>query len=47
MSPVLGKAGEDISEPSRWPDVVELGRKDQRGHNRGAVGATSGAGEEP
>ena len=32
-----GDAGEHISEPSLRVDIVKLGRRDQRCHDRGAV----------
>jgi hypothetical protein len=33
-----GDAGEHIGEPGLWIDIIKLGRHDQRGHDRGAVG---------
>src|SRR5271169_5861825 len=32
-----GDAGEHIGEPELWIDIIELGRYDQRCHDRGAV----------
>src|SRR6201747_187972 len=36
-------ASEHVSEPGLRIDVVELGRHDQGGHDRGAVGSAIGA----
>ena len=44
---MLGDAGEHVGEPGLRIDVVELGRHDQRGHDRGAVGSAIGACEQP
>jgi hypothetical protein len=42
-----GDAGEHIGKPSLWIDIIKLGRHDQRGHDRGAVGSAIGACKEP
>ena len=39
--------GEHVGEPGLRIDVVQLGRHDQRGHDRGAVGSAIGACEQP
>lgn len=50
MKPALrnaGDASEHVSEPGQRIDVVELGRHDQRGHDRRPVGPAFGTGKEP
>jgi len=42
-----GDAGEHIGEPGLWIDIIKLGRHDQRCRDRGAVGTSVGAGEQP
>ena len=44
---MIGDAGEHVGEPGLRIDVVELGRVDQRVHDRGALAAAIGAGEQP
>jgi hypothetical protein len=44
---MIGKAGEDIGEPSLRGDAVELGGLDQRVDGGGAASAFLGAGEGP
>src|SRR5262249_40109404 len=44
---MIGKAGEDIGEPSLRVDAVELGGLDQRVDGGGAAGAFVGAGKGP
>jgi len=39
--------GEHVGEPGLRIDVLELGRYDQRGHDRGAVGSPIRAAEQP
>jgi hypothetical protein len=44
---VIGNPGQHVGKPSLGIDVVELGRLNQRQHDRGALAATIGAGEQP
>ena len=44
---VIGDASKHVGEPGLRIDVVEFRRHDQRRHERGAIGAAFGAGEEP
>jgi hypothetical protein len=44
---VIVDAGQYISEPSLRIDVFEFYRHDQRGHDRGAISAAFGSGEQP
>ena len=44
---VIGDPGQHVGEPGLRIDVVELGRLDQREHDRGALAAAIGAGEQP
>ena len=44
---VIREAGQHVSEPSMWIDVVELGGGDQGVDGRGAPAALIGAGEGP
>jgi hypothetical protein len=44
---VIVDAGEHVGEPGLGIDVVELGRVNQRQHDRGALAAAIGAGEQP
>src|SRR4029077_3493195 len=43
----FGDAGEDVGEPGFRVDIVEAGRHDEGGHDRGSVGTAIGAGEQP
>ena len=43
---VIGDAGEYVGEPGLRIDVIELGRLNQREHDRGAFAAAIGAGEQ-
>ena len=44
---MISDPGEHVGEPGLGIDVVELGRVEQRQHDRGALAAAIGAGEEP
>jgi hypothetical protein len=44
---VIGDAGQHVGEPSLGIDIVEFGGVDQREHDRGALAAAIGAGEQP
>jgi hypothetical protein len=44
---MLGDAGQHISRPGFRVCVIHLCGRDQRRHDRGAVGAAFGAGEQP
>ncbi len=44
---VIVDASQHVGEPSLRIDVIELGRRDQRGHDRGPASAAFGAGEQP
>src|SRR6266852_8503403 len=44
---VIGDACEHVGEPSLRINIVELGRLNQCQHDRGALAAAIGAGEEP
>ena len=44
---VIVDPGEHVGEPGSGIDVVELGRVNQRQHDRGALAATNRAGEQP
>ena len=44
---MIGDAGEDVGEPGLRVDVVELCGADRGVHERGALAAPIGAGEQP
>jgi hypothetical protein len=44
---VIGNSGQHVGKPGLGVDVVELGRLNQREHERSAFAATIGAGEQP
>src|SRR6516165_4308114 len=44
---VIGDPGQHVGEPGLGIDLIELGRVDQHQHDRGALAATIGAGEQP
>ena len=44
---VIGDPGQHVGEPGLGIDVIELGRLNQRQHDRGALAAAIGAREQP
>jgi hypothetical protein len=44
---VIGNPGQHVGKPSLGVDAIEPGRLNQRQHDRGALAAAIGAGEQP